>query len=157
MSTDIEKLVAKMETARSRLDAALEKLSPQVEIYPQWKLKQLMDHITGWDELVLGSLHAFAHGESAEKLPPGGMNQFNAMSVRHHQELSLEESRLAFMHTRQAVIQALREFPAERLDERFPAPWGGECTITSVVKIFTSHDQEHAEHLEALLGGSANP
>jgi len=149
MNTDKEDLIAKMSRARERLNAALERITPQVEIYPAWKLKQLLDHLTGWDELVASAFRTHARGENpAVSVKRGGIDQYNADSVGDRKSMSLEQSRLAYDAARAEVIQALREMPDDKLDQRFRAPWGGMCTVSSVVRIFVSHELEHAKQIE---------
>ena len=153
MPVNKDDLIAKMVHARQMLDAALERLAPQAEIYPAWKLKQLLDHFTGWDELVAGAFRTHAQGDMPDKLmKPGGIDQYNASSVEQRRVFSLEESRQAYHSSREAVINAIQEMPGEKLEQRFPAPWGGTCTVSSVVKIFVDHELEHARQIESRLG-----
>jgi len=153
MPMNKEDLIVKMVHARQRLDAALERLAPQAEIYPAWKLKQLLDHFTGWDELVAGAFRTHAQGEIPEKLmKPSGIDPYNASSVEQRKAFSLEESREAYRSSREAVIKAIQEMPDDKLEQRFPAPWGGTCTVASVVKIFVDHELEHARQIESRLG-----
>jgi hypothetical protein len=126
-------------------------VTPQAEIYPTWKLKQVYDHIAAWDELVVSTLHAFSHGEKPALMVEKGIDQYNARSVSARQELPLEQSRQAYDAIRERVLQVLREIPPEMFDQKFPAPWGGMCTINSIVKIFVSHEQEHAKQIEEIL------
>ena len=44
--------ITRMEQSRAKLNAVLDKIAPQMEIYPTWKVKQVMDHIAGWDEAM---------------------------------------------------------------------------------------------------------
>jgi hypothetical protein len=154
MDTKIEQMVAKMERSRAELDAALEKIAPQTEIYPTWKIKQVMDHIAGWDELVYSSLQAYKNGESPAPMVEDGIDRFNAASVTARKEVSIEQSRQEYNTARQRVIQVLRELPIEMLTQKYPAPWGGKCTISSIVRIFVSHEQEHAQQIEDVLNNS---
>ena len=152
MDTKIEALIRRMEQSRLRLNAALDKVAPQAEIYPTWKLKQLLDHLTGWDELVVEALSAFKKGESpAYKIK--GINQFNAESVARRKTMTLEQSRQAYQSARQHVLEIMRSLPAEMLVQKYDAPWGGKCTISSIVKIFVSHEEEHARQIEDLFTG----
>ena len=150
METKIDALIAKMEQSRTRLNTALDKVTPQAEIYPSWKLKQVLDHITGWDELVISSLRAYQRGETPAR-SVNTIDQYNAGSVADRRALTLEESRQAFKSIRQEVIHNLQELPPDMLTQRFKAPWGGLCTISSIVKIFVSHEQEHAKQIEEIL------
>jgi len=52
------------------------------------------------------------------------------------------------------VIHTLRGLPAAMLTQKFKAPWGGQCTISSIVRIFVSHEQEHAKQIEEILAQS---
>jgi len=151
METKIDALITKMETSRERLNAVLDKVAPQTEIYPTWKLKQILDHITGWDELVLISLRAYSQGDTPGLLVKEGIDQYNAQSVAARKTIPFEQSRQAYNVAREKVIHALREMPPEMLFQKFPAPWGGMCTVASVVKIFVSHELEHAKHIEEIL------
>jgi hypothetical protein len=126
-------------------------VTPQAEIYPTWKLKQLLDHITGWDELVSRTLYTYSQGEVPAVGVMGGVDQYNAQSVSARKAIPLEQSRQAYEAAREKVIQTMREMPPEMLTHRFPAPWGGMCTVASVVKIFVSHELEHAKHIEEFL------
>lgn len=143
----VNSLIAKMERARAQLDAALEKAAPQTEIYPSWKVKQVLDHIAGWDQLVISSLRAYQKGEIPSHTVKS-IDQYNAASVSARMDLSLEQSRQAYDEARQEVLHILRSLPEEMLTRRYLAPWGGNCTISSIVKIFVSHEEEHAKQIE---------
>ena len=151
MTTKIDDLIAKMGFARSRLNASLEKVTPQVELYPSWKVKQLMDHITGWDELVASAFNAHSQGETPAMVVEHGIDRYNEESVGARKELSLENSRQTYDAAREEVLKALREMPAEIITQKLPAPWGGMCTVASVLRIFISHEMEHAEQIEERL------
>jgi hypothetical protein len=155
MATKIEDLVAKMEHSRAQLNAILDKAAPQIEIYPTWKMKQVMDHIAGWDELVFSSLRAYMKGESPAPAVKDGIDRFNAESVARRKDVPIERSRQEYDVAREHVIRVLRELPSDMLTQKYPAPWGGKCTISSIVRIFVSHEQEHAKQIEEVLKDSA--
>jgi hypothetical protein len=154
MNEGKDELIAQLERSRARLNAALQLVAPQQEIYPSWMLKQVMDHITGWDELVASSLRQHSRGEATSKVVLHGINQYNVESVNARQSLSLDQSRQAYEAARNSVLQAIRSMPADKLEEQFRAPWGGVCTLARVVEIFASHESEHARQIESLLNKS---
>jgi hypothetical protein len=156
MKPKIEEMVAKMEQARAQLNNALDSVAPQSEIYPTWKVKQVMDHIAGWDELVYSSLQAYKDGVSPKPMVEDGIDPFNAASVAARKDLSVQQSRLAYDAARQRVIQLMHVLPSEMLTQKYPAPWGGLCTISSIVRIFVSHEQEHAQHIVEALADSVH-
>jgi hypothetical protein len=93
-------LMTKLEQSRTRLNTALEKISPKEDIYPEWKLKQLLDHITGWDELTARTLSLYLNGEPTEKVVIGSIDQYNDNSISVRKSLTLEESRMAYEQAR---------------------------------------------------------
>ncbi len=151
MDTKIEDLISKMEQSRAKLDAALDKIAPQLEIYPAWKVKQVMDHIAGWDVLVYQTLEDYVRGEPPSNAVFGGIDRYNAESVTERKALSLEQSQQAYKAARERVIQVLHGLPPEMVNRKYSAPWGGMCTIASIVRIFVSHEQEHAQQIEEVL------
>jgi hypothetical protein len=151
MPDDMTSLLRKMERSRARLNAALDEIAPQVEILPAWKVKQVMDHVAGWDELVNLTLVAYSEGKAPPMMKDKGIDQYNEASVSARKELSIEQSRKAYDDARQKVLMTLRELPPEMLDKEYPAPWGGTCTILSIMKIFVSHELEHARQIEDAL------
>jgi hypothetical protein len=144
-------MIVKMERARATLNQALEKVTPQKEIYPTWKLKQVLDHITGWDELVAIAFRTHSKDEAPELAVKHGIDQYNADSVSTRKAMSLEQSRKAYDEARKTVLQVMRQMPIEKVSQKFRAPWGGMCTIASVVKIFVSHEMEHAKQIEEFI------
>src|SRR4030065_1858728 len=107
MTLDINDMIAKMEQARNQLNSVVDKAAPQVEIYPTWKLKQLLDHIAGWDELMISAYRAYAKGEPPVSIEHG-IDQYNAESVSGRNALSLRQSRQEYDEARQKVIQVMR-------------------------------------------------
>jgi hypothetical protein len=148
MAMTTEDLIAKMENARNQLNDTLDKVPQNTEIYPTWKIKQLLDHISGWDVLVAAAFRAHSRGETLGRVARDGIDQYNADSVKARKSLSFAESRQAYDDARADVIRAMREMPEEKLTEKFKPPWGGMCTVANVVRIFVSHEIEHAEQIE---------
>ncbi|NJD60558.1 MAG: hypothetical protein C3F13_08860 [Anaerolineales bacterium] len=155
MDARIDKLIARMEKSRAQLDAALEKLAPQQDIYPTWKVKQLMDHITGWDELVAATLQAYSRGVDPVMMMADGIDHYNSESISARKDVTLEKSRRDYQEARAKVLRLLRGLPVEIYEKEFVAPWGGQCTVEGIMKIFVSHEREHARHIEAVLRDSA--
>ncbi len=150
MDSKISALITDLEATRSRLNAALEQIAPQAEIYPSWQVKQLLDHITGWDELVCDILRANQSGESLPQTARN-INQFNARSVSNRESISLEQSRRDYERVRSDELNLLQEMPEELFTKKFTAPWGGEWTIARMLKLFIGHEREHAEQVEKLI------
>jgi hypothetical protein len=103
---------------------------------------------------VYSTLHAYLQGETPSLAVKDGIDHYNAASVAARKDLTLEQSRQAYDTAREHVLQMLRKVSPEMLTQQYPAPWGGLCTVTSVVKIFVSHELEHAKQIEEVLKNS---
>lgn len=110
-----------------------------------------MDHITGWDELLAASFRAHSRGATPEMLADRGIDRFNKVSIIARKDLSLESSRKAYDEARVEVLQELHAMPMEMRAQKFQSPWGDLCSIASVLKIFISHEMDHADYIEMRL------
>jgi hypothetical protein len=148
MAITKDDLIAKLENARGQLNATLDKVPHDTEIYPTWKVKQVLDHITGWDILVAAAFRAHSRGEILGRVVRDGIDPYNAHSVLQRKSLSFAESRQVYDDARADVIRAMREIPEEKMTQKFKPPWGGMCTVAAVIRILVSHEIEHAEQIE---------
>jgi len=154
MGTKCEEYITNMERAREELNLLLESVTPQTEIYPSWKLKQLLDHIAGWDDLMISVYRIHAQGGTPVRVVRHGINSFNEELISARKGLSVAESRNAFNKSRAEVMQALRDIPSERLDLEFKAPWPGTCTVEKTVEILVKHEKEHTRHIREILNNA---
>ena len=148
MAAKIDDLIIKMENARSRLNSAIEIVTPHAEIYPAWCLKQLMDHITGWDELLASSFCAHSRGDPPIMLADRGIDKYTDGSITARKEISLEGSQKAYDEAPLEVLETLHKMPPDKRNQKFLSLWGNLCSIASDLKIFISHGRDHAADLE---------
>lgn len=131
--------------------AGLESLFPRVDrkrqIYPKWTLKELLDHITGWDEMVIDTLNA--HLESRQPANPAeqGIDAYNEISIQKRSRLSIENSIADFKSIRLCLTEIIQQTPAQKLAEMMVVPWGGKSTVSEFLEIFARHEEEHTADL----------
>ena len=77
-----------------------------------------------------------------------GIDKYTDGSITARKEISLESSQKAYDEARLDVLEALHAMPPEKSNQKFLSPWGDLCSITSVLKIFISHEIDHAADLE---------
>ena len=153
MDTKIQTLVAQMQEARYALNQAIEKASPHMEICPTWQLKQVLDHITGWDGLVSATLRQYQRDEIPAKIVDS-IDRFNAASISTRQGLSFQQSRQAYDDSRSELLQVLQNLPIGLASQELHAPWGGKTTVVEILNIFIEHEHEHAAQIEKLYDAS---
>ena len=146
-----ETLIQQLETARQNLTALVDQAPTGKQIYPNWTIKEYIDHISGWDDAIVEALEAHARNEPVPQSAVRGIDFYNAQPVSTSETLDLAHSRREFTAGHLRVIQTLQDLPAEKFDQRLVFPWGGSGTVEDFIEIFVEHDEEHTRHLSAWL------
>lgn len=147
----LDPLIQRMINARSSIETLIPRIDPCREIYPGWTLKDLLAHITGWDEVVVLTLNSHLTGEPPSIPPILNLNTYNAHSVSSRKDLSFPDVFKEWRLIRSNLMSILEQFPHENSLDPILVPWGGDLTITSLVKIFCEHEQIHCNDLQTWL------
>ena len=59
--TDSERLflLHRLDETRETIEKILPTIDPTLEIYPGWTIKDMLAHMTGWDDATIAALKAF--------------------------------------------------------------------------------------------------
>ena len=144
-------LIRQLDEARTRLLAALANLDTQTEIYPPWKLKELLAHLSGWDEATIASLQTHIGG--GEPLTPAarGIDFYNAESVATREALTYEQVAQELEVTRERLKTILLAMPPDKFEQPLVFAWGPRGPVTKLVAIFVHHEGAHAKEIEELF------
>jgi len=151
MNSQKKILVERLRKAREHLNQFVSQAPVDKQIYPNWTLKQYLDHLSGWDDAIIDSLNAHAKNEPAPQTAARGINAYNADTVTTRETLSFEHTRREFDRSREAVIETIQSLADEKFEQPFTFAWGDSGTVADLVEIFADHDEEHAEHLKEWL------
>ena len=151
MSQSQIELIARLDEARAILRQAIARFDPLEEIYPDWKVKELISHVAGWDDAVIESFRAHMDGN-----PPGtpaakGIDNYNSQTVLERRSLSLEHILGEWEATRQVLRKIILEMPSDRFDAPLVLPWGPTGTVAEVCEVFIEHELEHAHAVNTIL------
>ncbi|HUI90128.1 MAG TPA: DinB family protein [Anaerolineales bacterium] len=144
-------LIGQLEDSRRNLIALVNQAPTDGYIYPNWTLKQYIDHISGWDDAMVEALEAHARNEPVPQSAARGIDAYNAQTVSTRATLDLAHSRREFAASHERVLQTLRNLPDEKFDQLLVFPWGETGTVKDFIEIFVTHDEEHVHHLAAWL------
>jgi hypothetical protein len=147
------KLVQDLEDARQAMRAIVSQADPQSIIYDPWHIKEVIDHLTGWDDLVVELLQALAAGQEPPPTTIKGLDYYNQKSVTTRGPLSLQHSINEWERTRQMVIDQLQKMPEDRFDIEMKFPWNETGDIAALIAIFVHHENDHAQEIAAILAG----
>ncbi len=127
------------------------------ELYPTWTIKELLAHVAGWDDACIASLQAHLQDHIPATPAAQGIDLYNGSTVAEREALSLEKVIQEWEHTREVFKQAIRDLPAEKLDQPFVFPWGPTGTLDVMVRIFAEHECEHAQEIRKLIAMPGSP
>jgi hypothetical protein len=146
-----ESLIEQLEDARRHLTVLVDQAPTDQYIYPNWTMKQYIDHLSGWDDAMVEALEAHAKNEPVPQSAARGIDAYNAETVETRETLDLAHSRRELIASHEKVIQTLRNLPDGKFDQPLIFPWGETGTIKDFIHIFVEHDEEHTNHLAAWL------
>ena len=144
-------LIRQLDEARGQLLAALANLDTQTEIYPPWTLKELLAHLSGWDEATIASLQTHIGG--GEQLTPAarGIDFYNAESVDTRDALSYEQVAKELKVTRDRLKAIILDMPPDKFEQTLVFAWGPRGPVDKLVAVFVHHERAHAKGIQGLL------
>ena len=146
-----EHILAEFEKSRERMRAVVAKADAHQTIYPRWTMKEVLDHISGWDDAIISILNALISGKFEDVPSVRGINIYNAETVSTREALPYEHSLREWDASREIVKKLILEVPDEKMNEVFSFPWGGSGNMADMLKIFYEHEEEHAEEIHGII------
>jgi hypothetical protein len=150
-------LIARLNKARARLNELIAKAPTDREIYPGWKLKEFVGHVSGWDDATIQGLQVHAAGTPVPRTVTQGIDGYNAYAVAQRAALGLPQVLKEMDEKRAALIQVLHELPDDRFNVPLDFPWGDAGTVAYMIEIFVDHEEELAEDLHTWLKSPDQP
>ncbi len=144
-------LLQQLDEGRAEMQAMLALVSEDQQIYSPWRIKEIIAHITGWDDAILAALKYHASGSPPSLFAARGVDAYNSATVTERETLSYAQILQEWQATRELVKTALQEFPNERLSVPMIYPWGNKGTLKEFILIFADHEREHAEEIQQII------
>lgn len=141
-------LEATLTTARDELVAAVA-LIPAGErssrpVCGEWTLKDVIAHITDWEQVGAERLGSMAAGEKPEVEDAGDIEAWNQAHVEARRDQLWDEIWLDLNRAREELVKTLEGMGQAEMERSFPFPWGAVGTPYEWVAVFAGHDREHA-------------
>lgn len=116
-----EQLIRKIEKAWADLQASYAGLSETEMNRPgvtgEWSVKDILAHVTTWEEEALKSLPIIQRGERPERYSVlyGGIDAFNAQMAEQKRELTLEQVMAELEATHRRLLELVKNAPDEQI------------------------------------------
>ena len=149
--TQREELTAILERSRAKMVAHLEEIDKNRKIYPLWTIREMLAHLSGWDDAVIAFIKSLMAGTIPATPAARGLDAYNAETVATREGLDYDHIYREYIQTRKVLLQLLQEVPDDKVNEQYILPWGARGTLVDIINIFGPHEEEHAEDVEKLL------
>ena len=146
-----EDYIKRYETAREEMREILKLAQGNPTIYQPWKMKEVLDHITGWDDAVIASIRSFLAGDVPATPASRGIDAYNADTVSSREAIPYEVTQREWETSRTELLSLMRKMTDEQLHTPFVLPWGPQETIEDLVEIFTEHEETHAREIREII------
>jgi len=149
--SDRHTYIQRLQAARAEMREIVRHAQSNPTIYEPWRMKEVLDHITGWDDAVIASIRSLLAGEPPATPAARGIDVYNAETVSSREAIPYEVTQREWEASREVLANLILEMTEEQLHTRFVAPWGVYATIEDLVEIFTEHEETHAKEISAIL------
>lgn len=151
-----DELIARYEESRTKMLEQLDKIDLNREVYQLWTVRELLAHLSGWDDCMVGFIRTILTGGTPELTSAArGINIYNAESVSTREGLDYDHIYREYIETRKLLLDLIRQVPEELITKEYVLPWGGHGTMVDMVNIFAPHEMEHAEDVQKLIAQGA--
>jgi hypothetical protein len=149
-----ETLLHQLDCSRAKMLAQLEKIDLKREIYPLWTIREMLAHLSGWDDAVIAFIQSVMAGREPATPAARGIDYYNAQTVATREGLDYDHIYREYIATREQMLKLLRQLPEEKIYEEFILPWGERGTVVDIIHIFAPHEEEHAEDVEKIISAA---
>jgi len=139
------------ENARAEMREIVKLAQGNQTIYQPWRMKEVLDHITGWDDAVIASIKSFLAGDIPATPASRGIDAYNVETVTSRETIPYEVTQREWEASRAELLGLMQKMTDEQLHTSFVFPWGDEGTIEDLVEIFTEHEETHAKEIRAII------
>jgi hypothetical protein len=143
--------IQRLKNARAEMQEIVKLAQDNPTIYEPWRMKEVLDHITGWDDAVSASIKSLLTGEPPATPAARGLDYYNAETVSSREAIPYEVTQWEWEASRAVLLGLISDMTEEQLHTHFTLPWGAQGTIEGLVEIFTEHEETHAKEIREMI------
>jgi len=144
---DRDFLLHRMDEARTMIEKLLPEIDPHKEIYPGWTIRDMLAHITGWDDATIDALraHVVEHPPSVPAIR--SLDEYNALTISSRKDLDYDHVLKEWRLTRQVLRTLIEQLPGDKFLSPVIVAWGGKTTVADLVDMFREHEEQHTRDI----------
>lgn len=151
-----ESLLLQLDVSRQEIESLFSAVALDKDIYPGWTKKEVVSHLTGWEDGSLRSVQAMLSG-APPSVPAAlrGPDYYNEQSVTERAEFTYEQVSREWRLTRQQFSDLIRGMTSEQYATKLIFPWGQEGTVSGAIQGLLHHEQVHILQIKNILSQQA--
>ena len=151
-----EETLARLAKSRQALHQAIEGLSEeemtQIQVEGVWTIKDVLGHITSWEETCLEPLRHYVDGGPYDVQVIKGYLAWNDVEAARKRDIPLKAILDELAAVRQGIVEAASRLSARQWEQKVPFAWGGTETIADTLRGLHVHEMEHVRHIQQWRG-----
>lgn len=155
MSNVKEELLQMYKKSQADITCQLDEIDKNRKIYPLWTVREIIAHLSGWDDSITGMLNALLKGDVPPTPAARGVDVYNAETVSTREGLSYDHVIREYYNTREKILALISQANDDILSKPSILPWGEEGSVAMLVKFFSEHETEHAEDIKKFIETAA--
>lgn len=149
--SDRQTYIKRLKTARAEMREIVKLAQDNPTIYAPWRMKEVLDHITGWDDAIIASMRSMLAGEPPATPAEFGVDHYNAQTVSSRETIPYDVTQREWEASRAILLDLIHTMTEEQLHTNFVFPWGRHGKIEDLVEIFTEHEETHAQEIRLII------
>lgn len=150
-------LIHRLDETRDTIEKILPTIDVTCEIYPGWTMKDMLAHMTGWDDATIDSLKAHVVDRPPSVPAIRSLDEYNNLTVTSRQDLNYEQVLKEWRLTRQVLRTIIEQMPPDKFLEPLVVPWGEKNTVSFLVEMFRDHEEEHVHDIQEWAKDTTHP
>jgi hypothetical protein len=146
-----EEILKALENSYGMMMAQLIEVDKNRKIYPLWTIREIIAHLSGWDDAAIGYVNALLKGETPPTPAARGTTVYNEETVSTREGLSYDHIVREYVETRAKLMNLVRQMSEEMVIQKSVLPWGEEGSLADIVQVFGPHEMEHAADVQKII------
>lgn len=146
-----EAALSKIKDSRLAFLNAIAGLTPEelttIPVEGIWTTKDLIGHITAWENALLEPLSLFVNGKHFQANHIPDHDAWNAEQAARRAAWDFSETQKEMEVTRQDLIRTAEKLTEDQWNQAFRAPWGDQNTISEMISGLAWHEAEHTKSI----------
>ncbi len=146
-----EEILKTLDSSHATMMAQLAEIDKNRKIYPLWTIREIIAHLSGWDDAAIGFVNALLKGETPPTPAVRGVDVYNEETVSTREGLSYDHIVREYVETRAKLVALVSQTSEEMTTQKSILPWGGEGALEDIVQVFGPHELEHATDVQKII------